>query len=259
MSVSLSDAIEAHQELRDRVAETIDGEWEIGPPEFGLALVRLFQYAFNSYKAIDLLLPDLYYEQSSSLCRTLWETALHISWISDAPRERSRRFVQYTCVEYRRLLSRIEADPQARRETLDAFDQQFERVLNDYRSRDKHGRLRLHGRATGVSVAELASSMGEPWSSEYQEFFPVWSMYTHGAPGAVLFPILPLEKASIEAFEALDTPRTILLAFWSMELLARCYRLIFPAFGLDDEEFLTELDKRIGFSRSLVSKRDRYA
>jgi hypothetical protein len=62
MNLKLTQVIETYNNFRDRITEKTCGEWEFESSiEFGLVLTRMFSYGFNTYKAIGLLLPDLYW------------------------------------------------------------------------------------------------------------------------------------------------------------------------------------------------------
>ena len=44
-----------------------------------------FVYAFNTYKALGLLLPELYHESGAVVFRQFWEVSLNLHWIERDP------------------------------------------------------------------------------------------------------------------------------------------------------------------------------
>jgi hypothetical protein len=78
----------------------------------------------------------------------------------------------------------------------------------------------LERRFDNVVVQEL----GEPWAEEYLTSYKLACGYTHGAPGAVLFPLYA-PQGDASAFKRADLERTALLAAVSMKLMERTFLL----------------------------------
>jgi hypothetical protein len=258
--LDLNNVINVHTEFRDRINDKIYGEWDIGPPPYGLVLVKIFGYSFNTYKTIGLLLPDFYYEQGCILFRTLWEAALNLTWVSQKPEERSRTFLQFTTIEYRKFLqfkvsdAERKKDPNALKEAainLAEYDRHIEKVLSDYKYKDKNGRSKFRGRFSGPALEQVARELGGEWFKEYNEIYPLVCMYTHASPGAVTFPNPIVKELSTESFQQVDIERTTLLGRWTIGILVRLYKLLCTAINIDDTAYLEDLDRRVNYTGSL--------
>src|SRR5437867_3019584 len=68
-------------ELRDTTANSLHGEHKINPQMWPFIAFASFAYAFNVYKAIGLVLPDLHRESGAVMLRQLWEVSLNLHWI----------------------------------------------------------------------------------------------------------------------------------------------------------------------------------
>lgn len=261
--LSIQMALDVHHELRDHVAEAIHGVHEKQlEPLFATVLIQSFTHCFNTYKAIGLLLPDLYYESGCALLRIAWETSLNLAWVAVRPQERARAFMQFTVVETHRFYEtralecdalQDKAQAAAVRASLDEFDKTFASVLDEYRSTDK-ARRKLSQRFSSVSLDKLAAELGLPWSAEYRGIYPLLCSYAHGSPGVVIFPkpfVDDFSELAPKAMASTEEPRTAKLALWSMCVLERSYRAVLDAFELDDTKFLDDLDRRVGFRQSL--------
>jgi len=262
---SVEEIISAYGEARDHIADVIHGHHEaVLPPIFGLVLVKSVGYCFNTFKAIDVLLLEAYYEHSSALVRILWEAAVNLTWVAAAPVDRSKLFVQFTVIEKRKFIqtrineaSRVgDFKGAAAYETeLRQFDEAFESALADYRYEDKRKRKRLRQRFSGPGLEEIVQEIGEPWLTEYRERYPLLSLYAHASPGVVLFPNPFLKTVTKEAFEPYDRSRTIQVALWSLAIMERVFGLACEALGKDDRGYFEELEKRLQFRHSLERPR----
>ena len=139
-----------------------------------------FIYAFNTYKAISLLLPDLYHESAAVVLRQLWEVSLNLHWILRDLANRSQDFCNFTLMEHRKVLQ----------ETGDAallvdFDSLTAEFQSRFSYKDKRGKKRRHSSLATMNVHARSADLGEPWKTEYQLFYHLGSMHAHGAPGAV--------------------------------------------------------------------------
>lgn len=249
----LEPLIAGHAELRDHVAVRVHGQHEMEASFYSIVAMKLFGYVFNTYKAIGLLLPDHYYEQGMSLFRTMWESSANVFWISRDPEPRARLFLEFTAAEHRRFLSTRRAFfaargvedisdpifPQSIAEALARQVAQFQRA-------DRKNRLRTHERFSGPSLESVVQELGEPWTEEYITSYKLACGYTHGAPGAILFPLYAPEGDE-SAFERIDHERTTMLAAMSMKLMERAFSLYAPAIGGTEHGFFEDLNSRTGY------------
>lgn len=107
--------------------------------------MKTFNFCFNTYKAIGLLLPDVYYEHGGALLRIMWEATLNLAWVAIGPIERSRAFLQFTVVETQRFrrnwVLELEAAGnlagvvRAKQELAD-FERTYDSVLAEFRRAD---------------------------------------------------------------------------------------------------------------------------
>jgi hypothetical protein len=116
---------------------------------------------------------------------------------------------------------------------------------------DGKGRKKLRPRFSTPTLEETVRDIGEPWLTEYRERYPLWCLYAHASPGAVLFPNPFLNEVTPAAFEVYDMPRTIQVALWSMAVMERVHVIACSVIGKADVEYFDELDTRIAFRGSL--------
>lgn len=64
--------------------------------------IASFSYCFNAYKAIGIILPQLYHESGSVLLRQLWEASLNLHWIELDAENRAKDFCNFTVIELRK-------------------------------------------------------------------------------------------------------------------------------------------------------------
>lgn len=246
------EVVAAYNEFRDHIAAAVHGEHEMEAGAFALIAGKLFGFIFNTYKAIGLLLPERYYEQGSALYRTLWESGANLAWIAKDPETRARQFAEFTAVEFRRLLqSQVNlaatgpTSATAAGDWLREYEALMAAQLDRFRDVSRKGRMRLRDRFSGPSLEALVADLGEPWVREYQFHYKMACFYTHGAPGAVLFPFLVMPKDGVEAFKRVDAERTALLGLLTMDLMQRCLNLIAGLIGKGEDHFLEQLKARL--------------
>jgi hypothetical protein len=238
---TLNSIIDAHNELRDHIAEILHREHKHRlDPLYAIVLLQSFVYCFNTYKAIGLLIPEYYYEQASAVFRILWEATLNLAWVAKDPIPRAKLYCQFTVVEKRKFfLFKIgdakrqgdyEAVKAAERNLLE-FDASYGHVVEDYRFKDRKGKRKLRSRFSGPTIEQTASELGGEWGKEYREVYPLLSFYTHATPGAILFPDVPSGDLTIENFQEAGSERTQMVALWSIAVLERAYRFMWPLFG----------------------------
>lgn len=214
-ALPLGRILEHYAIVRDAIATTE----HVVPEELPSVVVnQSFIYAFNSYKAINLLLPELYHESAAAVMRQLWEVSLNLHWIGVNPGERSQDFCNYTVMEYRKILRKSEANDQ-----IDDFDRATASFQRRFKYKDKKGRGRAHGNFATANIHARAAELGEPWVSEYTLVYHMTSMHAHGAPGAIL---QALFRASYPNPERLERNSTALIAALAIKVMVRNVELL---------------------------------
>jgi Family of unknown function (DUF5677) len=173
--------VQHYIELRDLIAKCIHIEHDLDPKLPTLVAMNSFVYAFNTYKAIGLLLPDMHHESGCVILRQLWEVSLNLHWIEQDPETRAADFSTFTVMEHRKLLQKS-ADPAE----LSAFDSATARFQTRFRYRDRSGRNKQHCSFAAKTTCDRARELGQPWAREYELLYHLGSMHTHGAPGAIM-------------------------------------------------------------------------
>ncbi len=140
-----------------------------------------FIYAFNTYKAIGLLLPELYHESGAAVLRQLWEVSLNLHWIERDATNRAQDFCNFTVMEYRKLIQKS-----GKSTSLNDFDEATDKFQTKFRYRDGRGKNRRHSSFATTNIHDRAVDLGDPWENEYELVYHLTSMHAHGAPGAVL-------------------------------------------------------------------------
>ncbi len=85
----LDEILEHYGVIRDALADTPFVESHDLP---SLVANTSFVYAFNAYKAVSLLLPELYHESGAVVLRQLWEVSLNLHWVGADPEPRAQDF-----------------------------------------------------------------------------------------------------------------------------------------------------------------------
>jgi hypothetical protein len=140
-----------------------------------------FIYAFNTYKAISLLLPELYYESGATVLRQLWEVSLNLHWIGIEPKKHAKNFCNFTIIEERKFIHKLNDET-----LLQSFDNATKRFQKNFQYKNKHNHDCRHKNFTANNIQSRADKLGNPWKYEYKFMYHLTSMYAHGAPGAVL-------------------------------------------------------------------------
>lgn len=261
LRISPEEAVVRHRELRDVIATQVDGEWPLPSSLFSIVAVKLLGFGFNTYKAIGLLLPDRHYEQGTSLLRTLWETCANFAWVQQAPDERGGLFLGYTAVEYRKYAQRAMPFESAeeREAFLRGFDLGFGDFIRVYRRREHSGRQRWARRFSGSNLEHIVRDLALPWTAEYKTLYPLACQYTHGSPGAILFPLLAQGHEHIpDLYRRPDDQRTTQLALWSMALASRLVAGFLTWAQAEPDPTIAALDAKVGFTRYLQDFCDRW-
>jgi len=91
-------------------------------------------------------------------------------------------------------------------------------------------------------VRDLANEVGGSWAKEYDRDYALGSSYTHGAPAAVLFPLLdPDGRLDQER----STERAGIVGAMSIEAMSRIYRCWLASRDQNDDAFLADLWHRV--------------
>lgn len=177
-----------------------------------------FIYAFNAYKAISLLLPELYHESAAVVLRQLWEVSLNIHWVGVDPEPRSQDFCNFTVMEYRKLIKKSgDATP------LQAFDDATQRFQDRFRYQDSHRKDRTHDNFATTNIFARATELGGPWIREYELVYHLTSMHAHGAPGAVLHGMFQTQYSDPEIREENSAS---LIAMLAIKIMVRNIELL---------------------------------
>jgi hypothetical protein len=216
-SLPLAEILHHFDMLRDAAAGTLHVE---SHDLVTLVANTSFIYAFNAYKAISLLLPDLYHESAAAVLRQLWEVSLNLHWVGVDPETRSRAFCSFTVMEFRKFLQKSSESA-----SLKSLDESTERFQSTFRYQDRNGRNRIHGNFAAANIYERAEELGDPWESEYKRVYHLTSMHAHGAPGAVLHAMFQQQYGEVETREKNAASLIAILAMGVMvrniELLVR--------------------------------------
>jgi hypothetical protein len=228
--------------------KTSVGVFEIHYTLYNIVAFKLFGYALNTFKSIYYLLPHTVYEQASALYRTLWETGVNLEWIAIDPESRAQRFLSFTVVEHVRFLNaRLRRARRAKDATailalnqqLGIFQKLVEQQLDQFAFRDKAGRKRSTGRFSEPTLDAVVRGLGGEWLEEYDRDYLLSCGYSHGAPGAVLFPLYDTTDHHIDSIRSIE--RAGIIGARSIEVMGRIYRRWLAVRGMEDEAFLREL------------------
>jgi len=216
----LSELLAQHVAVREAVTEAVHGEMDLEPKLWPHVAMLSFTHAFNTYKAIELVLPELYHEAASAMLRQLWEVSLNLHWIERNPDQRAQDFCNFTVMEFRKQLTK-----KAVHETIELkeFDEATKRFQEKFHFKDRHGRMRRHDNFSASTIEGRAKELGDPWHGDCLSLYPLTSMQAHGAPGAILWPTFlggPKEQ------ETMDAKAAGLIALMSIQILVRDVHLL---------------------------------
>jgi hypothetical protein len=176
--LSLQDILEHYAIIRDSIAGTSC----IEPTDLKSFVTNTsFVYAFNTYKAIGLLLPELYHESGAVVFRQLWEVSLNLHWIERDAANRAQDFCNFTVMEYRKVI-----DKMGDSNSLKDFAAATNKFQTKFRYFDRRNKKRSHSSFATTNIRDRAVGLGDPWKHEYEFDYHLTSMHAHGAPGAVL-------------------------------------------------------------------------
>ena len=209
--------LEHHAVIRDAIA----GTGHIEPTDLESFVANAsFIYAFNTYKAIGLLLPEMYHESGAVVLRQLWEVSLNLHWIERDAANRAQDFCNFTVMEYRKLIQKSGDSTH-----LNDFEHATEKFQSRFRYRDGRGRNQTHSSFATTNIHDRALDLGDPWEHEYELVYHLTSMHAHGAPGAVLHGMFQQHYSNPEIRERNSASLIAMLAanviVRDVELLAR--------------------------------------
>lgn len=250
--VDLDKVVACCGELLEQMHKTSVGEFEVDYTLYNIVAFKLFGYALNTFKSIYYLLPHTVYEQASALYRTLWETGVNLEWIAMDPESRAQRFLNFTVVEYVRFLNgRLRTARRAKdtnailalNQQLGTFQKLVEQQLDQFAFRDKAGRKKSIGRFSKPTLDAVVREVGGEWLEEYDRDYLLSCGYTHGAPGAVLFPLYDTPDHDIDKIRS--TERAGIIGASGIEVMGRVYRRWLAVREMEDDAFLRELWFRV--------------
>jgi hypothetical protein len=167
--------------------------------------IGIFQRAFNSLKAINVLVENGHWEGATSLSRQLMELALSMEFIfirSVNPEAEALKFVRYGLLQqalYVRSRSRYEEKigrltPASARditdEALAAEYAEFKAGVNK-----DNGSVRWTSSWCGKSTYRLAQESPNPARvDQYELLYRAWSEQVHGAPGALMASVFSVDR-----------------------------------------------------------------
>jgi hypothetical protein len=232
-----------HADVRDATGRTMHKEHDLAPDLATFISMLSFLYAFNNYKALGLLLPELYHESAALVLRQLWEVSLNLHWIERDPPDRAQDFCNFTVMEYRKLLQKS-----GRSSQLQDFDDATKRFQAKFRTRDAKGRNQRHSVFALKNVHERADELGDPWTQEYELLYHLGSLHAHGAPGAILQPQFQQHYSMPEVRER---NAVALLAIESINVLVRDVHLLVRLGALEDCD---DVDKAFASFQSTMGR-----
>jgi len=211
----LQELFAKYDAIREAVTAAFHGELSTEPKLWPHVATLSFTYAFNTYKAIGLVLPHFYHEAASSMLRQLWEVSLNLHWMERDPDRRAQDFCNFTVMEMRKQIAKG-VGPDA--SELKEFDEATQRFQSKFRFVDRGGRTRSHDSFAASSIEMRSKELGTPWPEDFRLLYSLTSMHAHGAPGAILRPTFFQEPSRAEI---MDKDSTGLVAIVAMMLITR--------------------------------------
>jgi hypothetical protein len=250
-TVNLDAIVASCRDLLERMHQKNRGQFEVDSL-YMLVASKLFIYALNTFKSIYYLLPHTVYEQASVLSRTLWETSVNLEWIAIDPEPRAHRFLQFTAVEHRRFIeARIRTARRAQdsdvalglNRQLGSFERALEQQLAGFSFSDKRGRKRWRERFSAPTLQDVVREVGGEWLDEYDRDYLLGCNYTHGTPGAVLFPLYDTPDHQLDKVRSLE--RSGVVGAMAIAVMSRTYRRWLSVRGMADDDFLHDIRHRV--------------
>lgn len=226
-------ALQLHTWFRDWIYEHIQGDINVENNLFGIIALKAFVISFNSFKAIGLLLPKLYYESAAILVRSIWEHSLILHYMEVLPDDRVHQFAEFTLVEFVRNLSENQRTE---------FEDLVAGRLAKYRlsARPSKRRDSYIDTWSGKSTYKIAKELDGDWLTEYRTTFHMGSTYTHPSPGAILFSAT-VDQTNATRSEKVERERTAIIAYEAIEHMRKTSALLWRHSKLKDGEVLTDI------------------
>lgn len=233
-NMPLEKILKIHAKLRDQIIERSPQLTNLENSLFGFILLKSFNYCFNTYKGIGLLLPKLYYEQASLLLRAFWECNLTLHYIERSPEDRSAQFAEYSLIDFVKTLPKEERKQ---------FEAAFHNRLRKYEIASKPNRSCAKYAKTwsGLDLKSMADELSDPWPFEYSKIYRLASQYTHGAPGAILIANEGFNGDFSKVIDH-DKKRSAVVAISSIDIMIRLCRLIGKYSENKDTAFLQDIE-----------------
>jgi hypothetical protein len=138
------------------------------------------------------------------------------------------------------------------------FDLGFGDFIRVYQRQERSGRKRWSERFSGPSLEGVIRDLAAPWPAEYKTLYPLACHYTHGSPGAILFPLVAKTNEHIpDLYRQPDDDRTTQLALWSMALVSRLLAGFLDWAQAEPDPQITALDEQVTFTKYLRDFCDR--
>ena len=238
-----AEILQHHAEIRDATANLIHTKHDVATDLPSFIGMISFVYAFNTYKALGLLLPELYHESGAVVFRQLWEVSLNLHWIEREPVARAQDFCNFTVMEYRKLIERSGGSC-----PLHDFDDATTKFQARFRYRNRKGRNQKHTVFALKTIHDRAEELGEPWKREYELVYNLASLHAHGAPGAILHPHF---LQYYPAPEVREQNAVCLIAIQSISVLLRDLRLLVRLRVMPNSE---EVEKAFASFQSTIAR-----
>jgi hypothetical protein len=102
----------------------------------------------------------------------------------------------------------------------------------------RKGKERTHTNFSTATIRDRAEDIGEPWKTDYQSLYHLFSMHAHGAPGAVIQQHFVKHANSPESRERNSTA---LIACLSMKAIVNVVHLLVEQGLVDGAEKIDEV------------------
>jgi hypothetical protein len=229
--MEINKTIILYTRFRDWIYDHTHGSPDFENSLFGTIAFKTFGVSYNLYKAVGLLLPELYYEAAAILVRSIWEHSLMLHYMESLPSERAQQFAEFTLIEFARQLPENER-------------RKFESVIADRLKKYQSSRSKQQDSYfdvwSGESVYKQAKALGGNWISEYKYIYRLGSAHVHPTPGAIIFSGSNSTE-NIEQQIKRDRDRTGIIALESVNHMRKLCQLVWRHAKLYDAEILTDM------------------
>jgi len=161
--------------------------------------------AFNTYKALKLVLEGDHWETGASLTRSIFELLVNMEEVfreETQVEERAHRYLLFSYLQHylhrRRLAAyalRTGRSPKENRRLIKNLDKVAEKAFATFRYRDKRKRKRWQKSWCNKNIRELAQASSNPMrASQYEILYSFLSAHTHSAPVSVMETLIHLPE-----------------------------------------------------------------